>query len=95
MDHTHSLDIPKYTTIRKDRTKNVGGIALLVSESIQYVQSQEYDDLGLEILAIDIIKNKDKIKIINIYVPSGTCISVDFLERIKQSKDKILICSHS
>lgn len=91
-DHTHLLDIPKYTTIRKDRTKNGGGVALLISQNTQYVETHEYDDLGLEVLSIDVFKNNQKTKIINMYVPSGTCISIEFLDRLKQSKEQILLC---
>ena len=88
------LQIDNYKVIHKSRSpvKNgAGGVALLVRDDIKFSECKVFEELQLEICAINIKLNNKEVSVISYYNPPHKELSVKIFDILKAAKIKFIL----
>ena len=69
LTESDSISINNYKIIRKDRTYNGGGVAIIISDHIEYEQLNIFEEFDLELIIIKVTINKHKFHFVTLYLP--------------------------
>ena len=86
--------LANYKFIHKQRNCNngAGGVAIILKKNINFEQVNLFDELNLELLAINIKINREMLTIIAYYNPPTLKVSEQLFETIKTHKLNYLMC---
>ena len=88
------LQIDNYNVIHKTRNsgKNgAGGVALLIREDINFSECKIFDNLEIEICAVNIMINKNEVCVLSYYNPPLKELSEKVFEILKETKTKFIL----
>jgi exonuclease III len=88
------LQIDNYNVIHKTRNsgKNgAGGVALLIREDINFSECKIFDNLEIEICAVNIMINKNEVCVLSYYNPPQKELSEKVFEILKETKTKFIL----
>ena len=81
------LSFKGYNTYDKPRNQFGGGVAIVIKSSISHTQTNEFDDLNLELVSIKInCKKIGDIQIVTYYNPPSSTLSFELFRRLSFSK---------
>jgi len=70
LTESDSISIKNYKILRKDRTSNGGGVAIIsISDHIEYEKLNIFEEFNLELIIIKVTINKHKFHFITLYLP--------------------------
>ncbi len=76
-----------YNTYDKPRNQFGGGVAIVIKSSISHTQTNEFDDLNLELVSIKInCKKFGDVQIVTYYNPPSSTLSLELFRRLSYSK---------
>jgi hypothetical protein len=85
------LQVDNYTTIHRARSQDTnrgGGVALLIRNNVDYIETNILDDLNLEICAINTKINKKDVNKVKYYNPPQSSLNKKLFEILNSSKDQ-------
>ncbi len=85
----NSLQIENYYLFHKARSiksNGAGGVALLIKKGIKYEETNIFDSLNLEIIAIKLKQNDQEIFIISYYNPPDKALNQNLFEKLERKK---------
>jgi exonuclease III len=88
------LQINNYNTIYKSRNSmrnGAGGVALLIREDIKYSECKLFEDLDLEICAINITMNKKEVCVFSYYNPPQKELCEKVFQILKETKTDFIL----
>jgi exonuclease III len=82
----------KYIHKQRNGKNGAGGVAIILKKNINFEQLNIFDNLHLELLAINIKMNNESITLISYYNPPSEKISDKLIEIMKSHKLNYLLC---
>lgn len=91
LTETDQITINNYNIIRKDRSSNGGGVAIIIHEQIEYEQLETFEEFNLELIAIKVILNNQNFTFITFYLPPQEQLpSIKFFQTLSALPNLIL-----
>jgi exonuclease III len=87
LDENFFLRFEGYNTYDKPRNQFGGGVAIVIKSAISQTQTNEFDDLNLELVSIKInCKKFGDVQIVTYYNPPSSTLSLELFCRLSYSK---------
>ena len=91
LSEADNININNYTIIRKDRTSNGGGVAIIIKKQINYEQLDLLEEFDLELIAIKVTLNAHTFNFITLYLPPQAQLpSSSFFQKLASLPNLIL-----
>jgi len=91
LSEADNININNYTIIRKDRTSNGGGVAIIIKKQINYEQLDLLEEFDLELIAIKVTLNAHTFNFITLYLPPQAQLpSTSFFQKLASLPNLIL-----
>ena len=86
------ININQYKIIRKDRTANGGGVAIIINEQIEHEQLNTLEEFDLELILIKVTINKNNFHFISFYLPPQAQLPNDTFFQKLESIPNLILC---
>ena len=88
------IQIDNYTTIHKARSSDKnggGGVALLIRNDVKFCQNAIFNDINLEICAINVEVNNLEVIVLSYYNPPHCSLSKEVFDILKETKKNYIV----